>query len=392
KGEDNQNNTGFLSDFFKKYSVWLIKHKTKVYGATIIIILIFLGGMTRVWVNSSFIDKFDKSSTIVKTDRFINEHFSGTSSLNVVLEAEAENTFKTPEVLTKIDQMQNELESADIVGGTFSIADFLKRMNKVMHSDNEEFNRIPEGYNMLSQYLLLYEMSADPENLLKFVDYNYSKINVVVKLKGDSTKDFKKAISIVEKYKEYFKKNNITVNYAGSGYKSIVFTDLIFYGQIISLGLAILLIFFLITVMFKSVLIGLIGSIPVSIAIIINFGMMGMLKIPLNNTTALLSSIAIGIGIDYAIHLIQRYKIYSKQGHEKMKVLEMTLAHSGKAVLMNSIVVVGGFIVLAFSKFPRTRALGALVSINMLTTFFATITVMLVILHSKNLFSVKEKK
>jgi hypothetical protein len=71
--------------------------------------------------------------------------------------------------------MQAEVAQLAVVGNSFSLADYLKRMNKVMHADDENFNIIPDSQDLIAQYLLLYEMSGDPDNLWEVVDYGYRK-------------------------------------------------------------------------------------------------------------------------------------------------------------------------------------------------------------------------
>ena len=127
--------------------------------------------------------------------------------------------------------------------------------------------------------------------------------------------------------------------------------------------------------------IGLIGSVPIIITALISFGLMGFLNIALNSTTALLSSIAIGIGIDYAVHFIEQYRISSSLYTDKLKIAQETMAHSGRAIIFNAVVVIAGFMVLVFSNFPPNRELGALVSLNMFTSFVGTLTIMLVLLN-----------
>ena len=118
---------------------------------------------------------------------------------------------------------------------------------------------------------------------------------------------------------------------------------------------------------------------------------MGFLGIPLNTTTALLSSIAIGIGIDYAVHFIEQYRSNAAKSDDKLVIAQLTMAHSGRAISYNAIVVIAGFLVLLFSVFPPNRELGALVSLNMFTSFVGTLTIMLVLLNMANLFSKKTK-
>lgn len=107
--------------------------------------------------------------------------------------------------------MQNDVvKTQALVGNSFSLTDYIERMNKVMHADNEEFNSIPDQKDLIAQYLLLYEMSGDPKIFWKVVDYNYNKLNVNFQLKSDNSKAINSAISEIEKYKDDFK--NLELN------------------------------------------------------------------------------------------------------------------------------------------------------------------------------------
>ena len=370
----------------------VIKHKYISIITSSLIIILSIIGIQKMWINSSFLDKFEKDSDIVLTDKFINENFGGTSSLNLILDASGKkDKFKEPAVLKLVDKMQKDVDNQlHVVGNTFSLTDYINRMNKVMNADKEEFNTIPDSKNMVAQYLLLYEMSGDPENLNKVVDYNYEKLNVTFQLKKDDSKAINSALDIIHTYEKDFKKMGISMNYAGTGYKGLVFTDLILEGQIKSLILSLLIIIVLLSLMFRNIKIGLISSVPIVLTAAISFGIMGFLGIPLSTTTALLSSIAIGIGIDYAVHFLEQYRTNAKTSNDKIKVAQLTMAHSGKAIIFNAIVVIAGFLVLMFSVFPPNRELGALVSLNMFTSFVGTLTIMLVLLYVSNIYFKKK--
>ncbi len=389
KREESERSRRFYFNITEK----IIKAKKAVVILTIIIVLVSIYGITKVWVSSSFLAKFEKDSDIVKTDKFVNEHFGGTTTFNVILEGDKKDTFKRPEVLKKLYEMQKKVDdSLEVVGDSFSLSDFIRRMNKVMHADKEEFNTIPDDQNLIAQYLLLYEMSGDPENLWRVVDEKYQKANVTFQLKSDDSQQIKKVIKIIETFKDDFSKLGIKINYAGSGYKALVFTDLLLEGQISSLVLSLFIVIILLTIMFRNFIVGIIGSIPIAITAIINFGVMGFTGIPLSSTTALISSIAVGIGIDYAIHFLDRYRIYAKEFDDKDTISKNTMYHSGRAILYNAMVVIAGFMVLVFSVFPPNRNLGELVSLNMFTSFLGTLTIMFILVYMTNLFLKNRKK
>ena len=379
KEKKTADKTGLAANF----AALVLKRKSVSIIVTALVVVLSIIGMQQIWINSSFLEKFEKDSDIVLTDIFINDHFGGTTSLNLILDSgDKKDVFKNPDVLKLVDKMQIQVENdLDIVGTSFSLADYVNRMNKVMNADKEEFNTIPESREMVAQYLLLYEMSGDPENLNKVVDYDYAKLNVTFQLKSDNSKAINSTIAIIDTYKDDFDKLGVHIKYAGSGYKGLVFTDLILEGQIMSLVLSLLIVIVLLSLMFKDFKLGLIGAVPIIVTAAISFGIMGFLNIPLNTTTALLSSIAIGIGIDYAVHFIEQYRVNAAKTDDSLVIAQKTMAHSGRAISFNAIVVIAGFMVLLFSVFPPNRELGALVSLNMFTSFVGTVTVMLVLMN-----------
>ncbi len=386
-----------LADDVKTYTLMnritdkLLQNKKVVFSTLILFMVISLWGISKVWINSSFLDKFEKNSDIVNTDAFVNSKFGGTSSLNLILESEEYDAFKDPQNLVLVDQLQEETEKLLRVGNSFSLSDYLKRMNKVMNADDEKYYAIPENSELVAQYLLLYEMSGDPENLTKVVNYDYNKLNITFQLKGDDSKTINEALDIIKGFEDDFQQKGIKMNYAGSGYKALVFSDLILDGQIKSIAMSMVLVLVLLVIMFKSLKAGLIGTIPIVITALISFGVMGLFNIPLSTTTALLSSIAIGIGVDYAIHFIQNYKVSVSKTNSRHEAIHETMKHTGRAILSNAVVVIAGFLVMLFSVFPPNRMLGLLVSLNMFTSFVGTLTVMMILVYNSKLFIHNDK-
>jgi uncharacterized protein len=356
------------------------KRKIVVIGA-IAVVLVAAASIPRVWIDTSFISNFAEDSAIVRTDTFVNDKFAGTSALNIVLESQEPDSFKRNDVLGLMDALQADLETIAAVGDTFSLTDFLKRMNQVIHEEQAEYFVIPDSEALTAQYLFLYEMSADPETIAQVVDYNYLRSNITVQLKSDSSRILEGVIDVVEQYRDGFTTLGIEVNYAGSAYRAMVFADLILTGQIRSLAVSLVIVVILLSIMFRSVWTGLMGSIPIVITAIVNFGIMGLLGIPLGISTALISSIAIGIGIDYAIHFIDRYRKQTADGDDADAAAEQTMYSSGRAILFNAAVVSAGFAVLLVSVFPPNRQVGGLTALSMIVSFFGTVTVLLLFLH-----------
>jgi len=379
------------SDSFARSAEWfavnIIRYRKAFIIWTILLIAFFGYGASKVWINSSFLERFPASNPIVQTDAFVNEKFMGTTSINVILEGKENNTFTSPEVLKLAEKMMNEtIAKFESIGGGISINDFLKRMNKVLNEDREEFNSIPDNSDLIAQYILLYEMSGDPDKLWEVVDQDFRTGNYNFQVKTDNSKTLEDILAHLETYEAEFASLGVDLNFAGSGYTLLLFNNLILEGQIKSLVLSFFVVLFLLGFMFKSWKIGFIGTIPILITSVISFGVLGWLNIPLETTTALISSIAIGIGIDYAVHFIDRYKINALATGDKQLTIVNTMAHSGRAISFNAIVVIAGFLVLLVSEFLPNQALGAVVSLNMFTSFIGTVTIMFIVLYMTNIY------
>jgi predicted RND superfamily exporter protein len=344
----------------------------------VILTIIGIYGATQIWVDTSFLANFEKDHPIAVTDRFVNKTFGGTSSVNLILTSEEEDTFKNPEVLQVMEKMQQQLNTNPLVGASFSLTDFIKRMNFVMNDEDQSYLAIPDNQELIAQYLLLYDMSGDSDTLSKVVDYNFERANIQIQLKNDTSVLMKEIITTAESYSDEFNDLGVSISYSGSGYTAYIFSSLLMDGQILSLGISFIIVAILLAFVFKNLLLGLIGIIPIAITATVNFGVMGVLGIPLSSATALISSIAIGIGVDYAIHLIEHYVQKRREGFSIEETVNDTIIHTGKAITFNAIAVMGGFIVLTFSVFPPNRQVGALIALNMVISAAITLTLLLV--------------
>ncbi len=360
------------------WGTFVLQHPTMIVVIAMAAAVFGMVGTQKVWIDTSFLANFEKDSPIVETDNFVNDKFGGTSSLNVVFSADRNEAFKEPEVLQAMDMLQTEVLEEEMVGASFSLTDFIKRMHKVMHEDDDSFSRIPESRELIAQYLLLYEFSGDPETLGTVIDYEYRTANLTFQLKSDSSAVMSDIIAIVDSHQPVFESLGISIRYAGSGYKAFIFSELLLEGQIISLVLSFGIVALLLALLFKNVLVGIIGTIPIAITAVVNFGVMGMFDIPLSSATALISSIAVGIGVDYAIHLIEYYRNRRFEDYTIREATFATIHHTGRAIIYNAIAVMGGFAVLIFSVFPPNRQVGTLIVLNMATSAIGTLSILLV--------------
>jgi predicted RND superfamily exporter protein len=188
------------------------------------------------------------------------------------------------------------------------------------------------------------------------------------------------ASGAVEDTARAFLEKNLPEGYtymvAGVAQVEIAITDLIVGAQTSSILISIIIVFLILSLYFKSPIAGLVGTVPLSVSIMINFGLMGLFRINLDMSTAMVASIAIGIGIDYTIHFMSSYHHYARQLEDHGEITRKTLLSSGKAILFNALSVGLGFGVLALSAFRPLTYMGILIGITMFTASFAAMTLL----------------
>ncbi|MCD6295810.1 MAG: MMPL family transporter [Deltaproteobacteria bacterium] len=159
----------------------------------------------------------------------------------------------------------------------------------------------------------------------------------------------------------------------------IIYTDLdrkIIRSQASSLSIAILLVFIFLTYRLKSLVGGLISITPILLAILINFTIMAIFGIPLDVVTVLIGSVAVGIGIDYTIHFITRFKVEHAKGKTELEALDKTLETTGKAIVINALSVTMGFLALVLGNIVPMQRFGYLIALTMIISAMASITVL----------------
>ncbi|MFQ5455322.1 MAG: RND family transporter [Nitrospirota bacterium] len=372
---------GISSRILSSLSRFVCNRQKMITITTIAIVITCIYGLMSIYVDASLLSEFRETSEIRQADNILNTKFNGTTSLNIIIDADKDNAMKDPVLLKKIDNLQTYMESMDEVGDTLSIAEFIKRMNRVMNEDRKEMEVIPDSRDLIAQYLLMYSMSGDPEDFDDVVDYNYRQANIRAMLKTDHSRPVS---TIIQRLKEFVKDNfdsKTNVKLAGTAYTTYTFVDIIIRGQTMGLIIGILGIFLLTSLEFRSFIAGIFNIIPITFSILFNFGMMGMIGFPLEVGTALTAGMAMGVGVDYAIHFISRYRLAAGKTDNPHDITLITMITSGKAIFFNAVVVIAGFLVLLRANLYPQVKLGIMVSLTMLICFLSSVIILPLLLN-----------
>jgi len=315
----------------------------------------------------------------VKAVRHIESHLTGTSTLDVVFAFDSPGQAKEPENLAKVERLAQHLAAQPVVTDSFSLGDILKRMNQVFHGGDPSFYRLPKSREEIAQYLLLYSMSGEEEDLTRYVDDDYQTAVLASRLKTVSSAQME---VFIQEVKEYIRKA-----FPGSWVRltgiSVLVTnsiDAIVTGQIRSLGLAVAIISVIMAVLFQSVRLALLSMIPTVIPILMTLGLMGWAGIPINTATAVISCVAIGIAVDDTIHYMTRFrKEFQNQPDEAVAAFR-SLTSAGRALYLTSFILTVGFMVLVFSHFKPIIYFGFLMAVTMISALVGDLILLPVLL------------
>jgi len=342
----------------EKLSSAVIRRPGRVLLVTGIVILLISGGIFLLRTDTNQENYFPEKHPVREASAIINSKFGGSQTISVMISGD----IKDPVLMKKIDELTLHIKSQEGVGNVFSISDVVREMSKALYdADEKEYDNIPASYEAISQMFELYNMSGNPDDFSQLMNFENTKAHILVKL---SKPDNDVVSAVRDEIKAYTADFPAHVTVGGYAIIMSDFAQKIISGQVSSLAFALLTVFILLAIIFKSISGGLIGSIPLAASIIIQFGFMGLTDIALDAATALLSSIMIGVGVDFTIQFLWRYNSELKNGLTHSKAISRTYMTTGRSIIINGLSVMAGFSATFFSGFLSIRFFGYLVLLS----------------------------
>ncbi len=371
-----------------------LNNKFTIFSVTGIIIVLSVVGISKLEVENSFINYFDKNTEIYKGMKLIDEELGGTTPLEVILKfpkkeedkSEEDDEFEdwgdeedtndekywfTKDKVDRIASVHNYLDSLPQVGKVLSfssIIDVATQLNNNNPLGTLEmgvlYSKIPESIKIeiIDPYLSIENNEArislriiDSQENLRRNDL-INKINFDLENELGLEKDDYKLAGVL-----------------------ILFNNLLqslFKSQILTLGLVMIGIFSMFIILFRNIKLSLIGVVPNFIAAFFILGIIGLLEIPLDMMTITIAAITIGIAVDNSIHYIYRFKEEFNKLKDYNKTLKTCHSTVGVAILNTSITIVFGFSILVMSKFIPTIYFGIFTGLAMLLAMISVLTLL----------------
>jgi len=309
-----------------------------------------VAGLSQIQVNDNPVKWFKESHPLRVADRVMNRLFGGTYMAYVVIEGSAPEAVKRPDVVAYIDRMQQDLEADPLIGKTSSIADIVKRINLVLHDNDQAFDTVPDSRDAVGQFLFLYQSTGDPNDLDNFIDREAQKANIWVQMKGGDNRQMQ---AVEDRLAAFVRKNplpdGLSVRWSGLTYINKVWQDLMVVGMLKAVLGSFVVVFLLMLFEFRSLTLGVLAMVPLSGAIIVTYGLVGWLGKDYNMPIAVCAALTLGLGIDFAIHFLQRFKAHVVVSRDVEATNRHMFGEPGRAIARNAIVITVGFLPLTVS-------------------------------------------
>ena len=386
------------------------KNSYLIFGTTFLIIVLSIFGISKLEVENSFINYFDKETEIYKGMKKIDEDLGGTTPLNVILkfpvkkrENKEDDEFSeweeegegdedkskywfTRDKMDKIIKVHDYLDSLPQIGKVLSFGSILRVAEDLNNKELQSleiavlYSKIPEEIKseIISPYIS--------------VDEDEARISVRIK---DSLENLRRD----ELIKKINNELNTKLGFERDEYKLtgvlILFNNLLqslFKSQILTLGIVMLGIFFMFFILFRNLTLSFIGVVPNFLAAFFILGIIGLMEIPLDMMTITIAAITIGIAVDNSIHYIFRFKEEFQKLNDYNETLDKCHSTVGIAILNTSITIVFGFSILVLSNFIPTIYFGVFTGIAMLLAMISVLTLLPKLLLIYKPFDNKIKK
>ncbi len=342
-----------------------------VLGSAILIVGFTAFGIKMLNIEVNIMTFFQEGSEIRNSMEFLDDEMTGTMDLEFRIEGD----IKDPETLQDMVKIQDFLHEHPDVATSISIADIIKLMHKTVMDNDPTYEIIPETREKVNNLFTLYSMSGDPDDFESLVDYDYETGLITALMSSISTSEIAQFVNEIDDYVANNISEDIDISTTGMLVVFRDLTDMIVHSSLISIFASIILICIIASIFFKRILWGIIAITPLTASVLLTFGLMGWVGMDFSHVTAILSSVIIGVGVDFAIHYISQFKRISAKSKDNNKITNEVIDDVGYPIVLDagSNMAFGALIA---SSFIPIQQIGGLMVLAMLATSIGTLTLM----------------
>ncbi|SMG66579.1 RND superfamily exporter [methanotrophic bacterial endosymbiont of Bathymodiolus sp.] len=309
----------------------------------------------------------DALNAIINTgfDNATDDEFDTWDQAQLFIDSEGQRSqiFKQPETLTYLEGLQNYINSLEVVGKSNSLSDVVKTVHRELLLGKAEEFRIPDSSNAVAQTLITYQNSHRPHDLWHFVTPDYRKTSLWVQLKSGDNEDMDYVEKEVAKYiTNHPMPHNLQANWFGLTHINVVWQEKMVTGMFESFASSFLVVLMMMILLFRSFFWGLLSMIPLTVTVGLIYGIIGLIGKDYDMPVAVLSSLSIGLAVDYAIHFLSRAREYTARYGSWEAAIGPLFSEPAMAIARNAIVVGVGFLPLLAAPLVPYQTVGVFIA------------------------------
>jgi uncharacterized protein len=334
-----------------------------VLAVTGLTLLLAVPQIMRVETETDLFRFFQPDHPISVSHDIISERLTGMTTLEVVFDGPGRDSLQAPERLRVLRDFQLWLDSLPEVDRSVSMAELIEEMHWGFHDEDPAYRVLPDDGTLIAQYLFIY----DGVELHEIVNREFDRTRIMLNLNVNGASEINRVINLIEDEAAGRDLLDLSVTVGGFGR---LFGDqerLLIQGQVRGLAGAVVLIFALMAILWRSVPSSAVCMIPNLAPIVVIFSLMGLFGIWLDMATAMIASVAVGIAVDDTIHVYHGYRRRLLAGSSPVWALARTYHQAGRAVTATTLVLCGQFLLLSTSLFVPTVEFGVLTAVGLVT-------------------------
>lgn len=348
-----------------KLGDFVVRHRSPLFWGISVIVVLLITAVPRNELNDVFVNYFDESVSFRHDSDFTTENLTGVYTIDYSVDSGITGGISDPDFQREIQAFANWYRQQPEAIHVNSFTEVMTRLNKNMHGDNTDWYRLPNERELAAQYLLLYEMSLPYGlDLNNQINVDKSATRLTVSLKTLSTNEI---LALEQRAQKWLAENaphiksaegtGTTIMFANIGQRNII-------SMLVGTSIALTLISLVLIAALRSVKIGLISLIPNLVPAAMGFGLWGLFVGEVGLGLSVVMGMTLGIVVDDTVHFLSKYlRARREENMSAENAVRYAFKTVGRALLTTSIVLVGGFLVLALSNFELNAGMGLLTAI-----------------------------
>ncbi|HKG22763.1 MAG TPA: efflux RND transporter permease subunit, partial [Blastocatellia bacterium] len=366
------------------YAVWLngalrgitaavLFRRRAVLLVSLLVVLLVGGGAIWLRVNTDYLKIFPESSETVRDALKLHERLAGAATVQIIISGDA-GAAARPDFLRGVASLERFALEQTGVDAAISIADIVKRLDRVLSGREDRIEEVPGDAKKLQS--MFDDYLAEDRSLASWVTPDRSRAIVVLRTNLFGSNELRRLTEVIEGWSRGNLPQGATARATGSFVLLNDASDAVAVSQSSSLIIALTSIYLMMAVLFRSWTTGFLALLPNLLPIACYFGILGWLAIPLDITTSLVASAALGLAVDNAVHMIRRYRqCTAERGSGAPEddgwAMWLTMLRTGKPMILANLMLLAAFLIFMLSSFVPVRTAGLMWASTILATLLA---------------------